>query len=259
MRVHRSASKRNFTVLSNSLLQDRGLKCAERGLLTFLLSLPDNVRMTAADIAGHTQDSLYLIRKSLRGLTAAGYYKVAKVRIEKGRIISVQHVTDTPHQFGPGVEGPVSGPAPSLKTKKPGKEKTSLPPLPSEPEPLAREHAQAPPGAPGPAPARVPGPRRAPVDERTRQAGDLLLRVVRPQPMLRIGELEALRLAPLVLEWLDRGCTEAILAAALLTGLPTLVHNPAGLLQHRLTEKLPPSLATPPPPPPPPRPPRPPP
>lgn len=67
MRVHRSASKRNFTVLSNSLLQDRGLKCAERGLLTFLLSLPDNVRMTAADIAYHTQDSLYLIRKSLRG------------------------------------------------------------------------------------------------------------------------------------------------------------------------------------------------
>ncbi|WP_285735777.1 hypothetical protein [Kitasatospora phosalacinea] len=227
------------------MLQQVGLRNAPRGLLTFLLSLPDGVRMTAQEMATRTHETLYATRKALRELTAAGYYKVAKVRIAKGRIISVQHVTDTPFQFTPGVEGPVPGPAPRPKTKTRKKETTPLPPLPPEPEPLARERSQTPATGPAPAPARVPRPRPAAPDGRTHQAAELLLRVVSRQPLLRIGEVEALRLAPLVLEWLDRGYTEAVLAAALLPGLPTLLHSPAGLLERRLIDKLPPPLAAP--------------
>ncbi|MFE9253404.1 hypothetical protein [Streptomyces sp. NPDC007088] len=65
--------------------------------------------------------------------------------------------------------------------------------------------------------------------------------MVRAEPRLRIGAVEALTLAPLVNEWLERGYGERDLAAALLGGLPTQLHSAVALLRDRLTRKLPPA------------------
>ena len=88
--------------------------------------------------------------------------------------------------------------------------------------------------------AEAPAQPAQPVDERTRTAVAALLRAVRPEPRLRIGEAEAVALAPLVTEWLQRGATPAQLADALIPGLPVPVHSPAAILRSRLQRKMPP-------------------
>jgi hypothetical protein len=75
-----------------------------------------------------------------------------------------------------------------------------------------------------------------------------LYRVIRPEPRLRLGEAEALELAPLVAQWLERGNTSDDLAQALLPGLPAPMHSPAGVIRSRLERKMPPLPAAPPPP-----------
>ncbi|MFG2918517.1 hypothetical protein ACGF0D_37240 [Kitasatospora sp. NPDC048298] len=67
-----------------------------------------------------------------------------------------------------------------------------------------------------------------------------LFRVIRPEPRLHLGEAEAQALAPLVTQWLERGCGEAELANALIPGLPQPMHSPAAILRDRLQRKLPP-------------------
>jgi hypothetical protein len=74
--------------------------------------------------------------------------------------------------------------------------------------------------------------------------------VIRPEPRLQLGVVEAFALAPLVVAWQERGCTQTDLAGALLPGLPARLHSAAALLRDRLVRKLPPFPEPAPPPPP---------
>ncbi|MFJ1753040.1 helix-turn-helix domain-containing protein [Kitasatospora sp. NPDC088134] len=262
MHIHRSAHARHFTVLPNEMLQRADLSLAARGLLGYLLSRPDGWRETAEELAKRFRASLGSIRRALRELTTAGYYHVVKTRMPQGRIVSVQHVHDVPRPAGaPGGDFPApgapepGGPAPS-KTKEREKE-TPLPPRPEPTRPTRPTQPARPPRPPRPPlpplpslPPLPPLPSLPPLDDRGRDAVAALLRAVRPEPRLRIGQAEAERLAPLVARWLDHGSTASDLAAALLPGLPERVHSPAALLRRRLTDKLPPAPVprTPPPP-----------
>ncbi|WP_155059042.1 helix-turn-helix domain-containing protein [Streptomyces blattellae] len=80
----------------------------------------------------------------------------------------------------------------------------------------------------------------------TRSRAHILLAALgRETPALSLSEAECARLAPLVTDWYARGATDADVRHALTTGLPTPVHHPAGLIQNRLTTKLPPERPTP--------------
>ncbi|MFE7592812.1 hypothetical protein ACFU6K_25725 [Kitasatospora sp. NPDC057512] len=207
MRVHRSARTRAFTVLPNGLLQDRRLSYTARGLLADLLSRPDGWREDGRQMADSSPQGRGAVRRALKELTSAGYYRVDTVRMADGTIRSEAHVFDTP-QPSPAVPRPASGGGSSggavtPPVKDPEKE-TTLP------------------------------------DDRTRAAVATLFRVIRPEPRLRLGEAEARALAPLVVQWLERGCDEAELAHALLPGLPQPMHSPVAILRDRLQRKLPP-------------------
>ncbi|WP_377270333.1 hypothetical protein [Peterkaempfera sp. SMS 1(5)a] len=131
--------------------------------------------------------------------------------------------------------------------------------LPPPPPP-----ATPPPATPPPAPPTPPAGRATPEaaaeapaaaasgaapDTRLGEAARLLLRAVESQPLLRIGVAEALRLAPLVAEWLARGVSFGELRLTLISGLPKVVHSAAALLKNRLERKLPPRPDPAPPPP----------
>ncbi|MFD0561818.1 hypothetical protein ACFQ2M_07060 [Kitasatospora saccharophila] len=82
-----------------------------------------------------------------------------------------------------------------------------------------------------------------PPDEQTRAAALALHQALRPEPRLRLGEAEALALAPLAARWLARGFGAAELAQALLPGLPERIHSPRAVVRTRLRDKLPPACA----------------
>lgn len=224
MLVHRSAHVRSFTVLPNSLLQDRRLSYTARGLLADLLSRPDGWREDGRTMADTSPQGRGAIRKALKELTEAGYYRVVKLRLPDGTIRSEAHVFDTPQLEIPGVPRPGSGGAATGHADAPSvKNRRQAPSLPTQrPD----------------EPSSQPDPVR---DEQIRGAVTTLFRVIRPEPRLRLGEAEALALAPLVAQWLGRGSTPDQLANALLTGLPSIVHSPVGVLRNRLERKMPPA------------------
>ncbi len=242
MHVHRSRHTRGFLILPNSLLQDRGLTFTARGLLGDLLSRPDGWREDGRHMADTSPQGRLAVAKALRELTAAGYYRVVRVRQPDGTFVSEAHVYDTPQrdpQVTPTAAVPVPGGAVADRCgANPTKDLGKSPTLPAP----RREATQPQCGSPTDAAAvAATEPPIHPPDESSRQAADTLLRVVGAEPRLRMGSVEALALAPQVAPWLERGCTELDLRHALLTGLPERVHSATALLRDRLVRKLPPA------------------
>ena len=98
MHVHLSRHTRGFLILPNSLLQDRGLTYTARGLLGDLLSRPDGWREDGRHMADTSPQGRLAVAKALRELTAAGYYRVLRVRQSDGTFVSEAHVYDTPQR-----------------------------------------------------------------------------------------------------------------------------------------------------------------
>ncbi|WP_035847318.1 hypothetical protein [Kitasatospora azatica] len=243
MRVNRSAHPRKFIVLPNGLLQDRRLSYTARGLLADLLSRPDGWREDGRQMADSSPQGRGAIRKALRELTDAGYYRVVKRRMPDGTIRSEAHVFDTPQRPElPGVPRPVAGEATTGPADAPlVKNLVKEPSLPAtrNDEPSADAEAGKEPGGEEEGHDIVADTPAAP-DEEVRTAVLTLFRVIKPEPRLPLGEAEAMELAPLVAQWLQRGSTPGELAQALLPGLPTTVHSPVGVLRSRLERKMPP-------------------
>ncbi|MET8626133.1 hypothetical protein ABZW30_20655 [Kitasatospora sp. NPDC004669] len=217
---------RNFTVLPNAVLQYRRLSYTARGLLADLLSRPDGWREDGRHMADTSPQGRGAVRKALKELTEAGFYRVEKIRLPDGTIITETHVYDTPQLAAPGTTRPAPGEAATGRAGSPVvKNQQQEPSLPASP---ADES--------DPEGGEVP-----PETELIRETVATLFRVIRPEPRLRLGEAEAQELAPLVAEWLGRGSTPADLAQALLPGLPVPVHSAAAVLRYRLQHKMPPS------------------
>ncbi|MFF9642406.1 hypothetical protein [Kitasatospora aureofaciens] len=100
---------RNFTVLPNGLLQDRRLSYTARGLLADLLSRPDGWREDGRHMADTSPQGRGAIRKALKELADAGYYRVEKIRMPDGTIITETHVYDAPQVAQPGATRPLPG------------------------------------------------------------------------------------------------------------------------------------------------------
>ncbi|KJY30322.1 hypothetical protein [Streptomyces sp. NRRL S-495] len=200
-------------MLPNGLLQDRRLSYTARGLLADLLSRPDGWREDGRHMADTSPQGRGTVRRALKELTDAGYYRVVRVRRPDGTIRSEAHVFDRPQLVPPGVARPVAGERGTGRPDAPSaKNPEEVPTLPE-------------------------------VDEQTREAVAALFRALRPEPRLRLGLAEAQALAPLVCRWLEHGSTATDLAHALLPGLPTHLHSPVALLRDRLRRKLPPPRA----------------
>ncbi|MER5636519.1 hypothetical protein ABT095_06175 [Kitasatospora sp. NPDC002227] len=215
MHIHRTEWVRHFTVLPNTMLQQRQLSYTARGLLADLLSRPDGWREDGRHMADTSPQGRGAVRKALKELTAAGYYRADKIRRPDGTIHTETHVYDTPQLAArPSATRPGPGERTDGRADAPSKNRQQEPALPAV--------ATAP-------------------DERTREAVATLFRVLRPEPRLHLGQAEALTLAPLVTQWLQRGSTPADLAHALLPGLPSPLHSAVALLRSRLERKLPPA------------------
>jgi hypothetical protein len=259
MHVHRTDHVRNFTVLPNCVLQNRRLSYTARGLLVDLLSRPDGWREDGRHMADTSPQGRGAIRKALKELAEAGFYRVEKVRLTDGTFRTQTHVYDTPQLVAPDVTRPVAGAATAgpgdTPPVKDGRKEPSLPAAQAERAAPQADQAERPDQAEPDAQASQPEPdaqaeqaTQAPQpepDARTREAVAMLYRVIRPEPRLRLGAAEAAALAPLVAQWLERGSSARDLAYALLPGLPARMHSAVGVLRSRLERKMPPAEAPP--------------
>ena len=89
MSVFRVEKNKNFTVMSNHHLQDRNLSLKAKGLLSLMLSLPDDWDYSLAGLERICQEAAGAINRGIQELERCGYIVRHQERDDKGRLGSI--------------------------------------------------------------------------------------------------------------------------------------------------------------------------
>ena len=74
-RIIRAQNELNSFVIDKDFLEDERLSFTAKGILTYLLSKPDDCQVTVADLANHSGDGENTIYSGLNELKDYGYIK----------------------------------------------------------------------------------------------------------------------------------------------------------------------------------------
>ena len=81
----------NYTVMSNHHLQDKRLSLKAKGLLSYMLSLPDDWDYSLKGLTTGCRDGIDSVRSAVHELEDGGYLCRGKVRDARGRIIDYNY------------------------------------------------------------------------------------------------------------------------------------------------------------------------
>ena len=122
MAVYRVQRTRDYTVMSNYHLKDKGLTLKSKGLLSMILSLPEEWNYTTRGLASICKEGVDAIGSALKELETAGYIVRRQLRGANGRITDTEYIiyeqpqpkkpdvvspdTENPDMVGPDMEKP---------------------------------------------------------------------------------------------------------------------------------------------------------
>ena len=117
MAVFRIERTRDYTVMSNHRLRNEKLSLKAKGLLSMMLSLPENWNYTTRGLAAICKEGVDAIGGALRELETAGYIVRHQLRDRHGRISDTEYViyeqpqpkkpdTPSPDTDAPDTENP---------------------------------------------------------------------------------------------------------------------------------------------------------
>lgn len=106
MAVFRIEKSRDYTVMSNHHLKDKNLTLKSKGLLSMMLSLPDEWNYTTRGLAAICKEGVDSIGTALKELETIGYIKRYRLRDEKGKIKDTEYVIYEKPQTEPNEEQP---------------------------------------------------------------------------------------------------------------------------------------------------------
>lgn len=92
MAVFRIERTRDYTVMSNHHLRNHELSLKAKGLLSMMLSLPDDWNYTTRGLAKICKEGVDAIGNALRELGTAGYIVRHQLRDRQGRISATEYV-----------------------------------------------------------------------------------------------------------------------------------------------------------------------
>ena len=137
MAVFRIEKTRDYTVMSNHHLKDRTLTLKSKGLLSMMLSLPDEWNYTTRGLAAICREGVDSIGAALKELETHGYIRRTQLRDEKGKITDTEYVI---YEM-PQCEPPSSPGTPLPGTAKPYTENPDMG-VPDTAEPCTENPAQ---------------------------------------------------------------------------------------------------------------------
>ena len=145
MSVFRVERSEGYTVMSNHHLRNKALSLKAKGLLSQMLSLPEDWDYTLAGLAHINREKIDAIREAVKELERAGYIVRSRARDEKGRLRGAEYVIyekpqkpvlekptlenptlDNPTQEKPTLENPTQLNKDIQKTNLPKKEKSNM-------------------------------------------------------------------------------------------------------------------------------------
>ena len=118
MAVFRIERTRDYTVMSNHHLKDTALSLKAKGLLSMMLSLPDEWNYTTRGLAAICKEGVDAIGGALRELEKAGYIVRRQLRGPGGRISDTEYTIyekprpaaeEPPEEPGPDTPAPDTG------------------------------------------------------------------------------------------------------------------------------------------------------
>ena len=102
MAIFRVSKNRNYTVMSNYHLKDRALTLKSKGLLSMMLSLPEEWDYTTRGLAKICKEGVDAIGASLKELETGGYLVRRQLRDSQGRITDTEYtIYECPHTTRP--------------------------------------------------------------------------------------------------------------------------------------------------------------
>ena len=90
--VFRVERTKNFTVMANYHLKDRRLSLKAKGLLSVMLSLPDDWNYNMKGLARLSEDGLDSVRSTVNELERYGYVTRRRIRTETGRLADTEYL-----------------------------------------------------------------------------------------------------------------------------------------------------------------------
>ena len=109
MAVFRVEKSRDYTTMSNFHLRERKMSLKAKGLLSLILSLPDDWNYSISGLSAICKESRDGIGAALKELEAFGYLERRQVRGERGKFLDTEYVIyERPQGRDP------DGPIPSL-------------------------------------------------------------------------------------------------------------------------------------------------
>lgn len=101
MSVIRVEKTKNYTVMSNYHFKEKDMSLKAKGLLSLMLSLPDNWDYSIAGLVAICKENETAIKSALKELQQFGYVKVDKIMPDKtdsGRIEYIYNIYEKPKQ-----------------------------------------------------------------------------------------------------------------------------------------------------------------
>ena len=106
MSVFRIEKTNNYTVMSNYHLKDINLSYRAKGLLSFMLSLPDDWDYSVKGLVKVSKESIKAIRSTLKELEDMRYLIRTRIQLDNGRFDYEYAIYETPYtQKGHAVNG----------------------------------------------------------------------------------------------------------------------------------------------------------
>ncbi len=107
MAVFRVERNKGYTVMSNHHLRNRALSLKAKGLLSQMLSLPEDWDYTLAGLSFINRESIDAIRTAVWELEKAGYITRRQGRDEKGKMTAIEYTIYEQPQTPPEPKSPV--------------------------------------------------------------------------------------------------------------------------------------------------------
>lgn len=112
MAVVRAEKNSDFTRISNSLFKEKNMSLKAKGLLSLMLSLPDDWKFSINGLVGLSADGRDGVAKALLELERFGYLRRRRVTDKKGHFVGYEYdifeqpQSDTPYVEKPYTENP---------------------------------------------------------------------------------------------------------------------------------------------------------
>ena len=106
MPVFRVERNKGYTVMSNHHLRNKDLSLKAKGLLSQMLSLPEDWDYTLKGLALINREKIDAIRQAIRELEQAGYIVRSRERDERGRLRGADYVIYEQPQTPPALDLP---------------------------------------------------------------------------------------------------------------------------------------------------------